>query len=48
MNIHFQIHYRAEYGQSLCVIETQDPVVGWTEKARISSKMSCGTKKRIW
>ena len=33
MNIHFQIHYRAEYGQSLCVIETQDPVMGWTEKS---------------
>ena len=33
MNILFQIHYRAEYGQSLCVIETQDPVMGWTEKS---------------
>ena len=32
MNIHFQIHYRAEYGQSLCVIETQESILGWTEK----------------
>ena len=33
MNINFQIHYRAEYGQSLCVIETQESILGWTEKA---------------
>ena len=33
MNINFQIHYRAEYGQNLCVIETQDPMMGWTEKS---------------
>ena len=32
MNINFQIHYRAEYGQSLCVIDTQDSILGWTEK----------------
>ena len=32
MNIHFQIHYRAEYGQSLCVIETQESILGWTER----------------
>ena len=32
MNINFQIHYRTEYGQCLCIIETQKPVVGWTEK----------------
>ena len=32
MNIKFQIHYRAEYGQSLCVIETQESALGWTEK----------------
>jgi len=32
MNIHFQIHYRAEYGQALCVIETQDSILGWTER----------------
>ena len=32
MNINFQIHYRAEYGQSLCVIETQESMLGWTEK----------------
>ena len=32
MNINFQIHYRAEYGQSLCVIETQESILGWTEK----------------
>jgi len=32
MNINFQIHYRAEYGQNLCVIETQKPVFGWTEQ----------------
>ena len=33
MNINFQIHYRAEYGQSLCVIETQESILGWTEKS---------------
>ena len=32
MNINFQIHYRAEYGQSLCVIETQESILGWTAK----------------
>ena len=32
MNIQFQIHYRAEYGQTLCVIETQESILGWTEK----------------
>ena len=32
MNINFQIHYRAVYGQSLCVIETQESILGWTEK----------------
>ena len=32
MNINFQIHYRAEYGQSLCVIETQESILGWTER----------------
>jgi 4-alpha-glucanotransferase len=32
MNISFQIHYRAEYGQTLCVIETQESILGWTEK----------------
>ena len=32
MNINFQIHYRAEYGQSLCVIETQESILGWTEQ----------------
>ncbi|MGN0226585.1 MAG: 4-alpha-glucanotransferase [Paludibacteraceae bacterium] len=32
MNINFQIHYRAEYGQSLCVIETQESILGWMEK----------------
>ena len=33
MNINFQIHYRAEYGQSLCVIEIQESILGWTEKS---------------
>ena len=33
MNINFQIHYRAEYGQSLCVIETQESILGWSEKS---------------
>ena len=32
MNINFQIHYRAEFGQSLCVIETQESILGWTRK----------------
>ena len=32
MDINFQIHYRAEFGQSLCVIEMQESVLGWTEK----------------
>ena len=33
MNINFQIHYRAEYGQTLCVIETRESILGWTEKS---------------
>ena len=32
MNINFQIHYRAEFGQTLCVIETKESILGWTEK----------------
>ena len=32
MDITFQIHYRAEYGQQLCVIATQESILGWTEK----------------
>ena len=35
MNINFQIHYRAEYGQSLCVIETQESILGWSEKSPV-------------
>ena len=33
MNINFQIHYRAEYGQTLCVIETRESILGWTEQS---------------
>ncbi len=32
MNVTFQINYRTEYGQSLCVIETQESILGWTEE----------------
>ena len=32
MNVSFQINYRAEYGQSLCVIETKASILGWTEE----------------
>ena len=32
MNLSFQINYRAEYGQSLCVIETKASILGWTEE----------------
>lgn len=31
MNLTFQINYRTEYGQSLCVIETSESILGWTE-----------------
>ena len=32
MTVTFQINYRTEYGQTLCVIETQNSILGWTEK----------------
>ena len=32
MTVTFQINYRAEYGQTLCVIETQHSILGWTEQ----------------
>lgn len=32
MNLTFQINYRTEYGQSLCIIETQESILGWTEQ----------------
>lgn len=32
MNITFQINYRCEWGQSLCIIETQASLLGWTEE----------------
>ncbi|MBO4621125.1 MAG: 4-alpha-glucanotransferase [Paludibacteraceae bacterium] len=32
MIINFQINYRAEWGQELCVIETRESVLGWTEE----------------
>ena len=32
MNITFQINYRAEFGQRLCLIESGQPVLGWTEQ----------------
>lgn len=32
MKLTFQINYRTEYGQSLCVYETGTPQVGWTEQ----------------
>lgn len=32
MNLTFQINYRAEYGQTLCVIETKPSILGWTEQ----------------
>ena len=32
MTIIFQINYRAEWGQDLCVIETRESILGWSEK----------------
>lgn len=32
MTLTFQINYRAEWGQQLCVIETQESILGWTEE----------------
>jgi len=32
MNLTFQINYRAEWGQTLCVIETRDSLLGWTKE----------------
>ena len=32
MIINFQINYRAEWGQELCVIETRESILGWTEE----------------
>lgn len=32
MTLTFQINYRTEYGQTLCVIETRESILGWTEK----------------
>lgn len=30
MDITFQINYRTEFGQSLCIIETNNSILGWT------------------
>ena len=32
MTLTFQINYRTPYGQSICVIETEQSVLGWTEE----------------
>ena len=32
MKLTFQINYRTEYGQALCLYEIGKPVYGWTEK----------------
>lgn len=32
MNLTFQINYRTEYGQTLCIIETRESILGWTEE----------------
>ena len=32
MTLTFQINYRTPYGQSICVIETEHSVLGWTEE----------------
>ncbi|MBQ4507725.1 MAG: 4-alpha-glucanotransferase [Paludibacteraceae bacterium] len=32
MTITFQINYRTEYGQTLCVVETGESISGWTEQ----------------
>ncbi len=32
MDLTFQINYRTEYGQTLCVIETKPSILGWTEQ----------------
>jgi len=31
MTITFQINYRTEWGQSLCIVETQESILGWTK-----------------
>ncbi|MBQ0034649.1 MAG: 4-alpha-glucanotransferase [Bacteroidales bacterium] len=31
MNLTFQINYRAEWGQTICIVETKESVLGWTE-----------------
>ena len=32
MDLSFQINYRTEYGQTLCIIETKPSILGWTEQ----------------
>ena len=32
MTVTFQINYRTEYGQTLCVVETGESISGWTEQ----------------
>ena len=32
MDLTFQINYRTEYGQTLCIIETEESILGWTEE----------------
>ena len=32
MDLTFQINYRTEYGQTLCIIETKPSILGWTEQ----------------
>lgn len=32
MNLTFQINYRTSWGQSLCVVETEQSFLGWTEQ----------------
>lgn len=39
MNLTFQINYRTEYGQTLCIIETRTSILGWTEEHPL--ELSC-------
>lgn len=39
MNITFQINYRTEYGQHMCIVEASPSVLGWTEAHPL--RMNC-------
>ncbi|MCQ2345492.1 MAG: 4-alpha-glucanotransferase [Paludibacteraceae bacterium] len=39
MNLTFEINYRTEFGQTLCIIQTQESIAGWTEQTPL--RMNC-------